>query len=71
MMHDMTGGMMGGFPMIVFLVVWVVNIWALWKLLARSGSPGALALLAIFPPLFPILVWYLAFKRWPSDAEAI
>ncbi|WP_299814226.1 hypothetical protein [uncultured Jannaschia sp.] len=55
-----------GLPGLLFIVVWIVNIWALWKLLARSGSPGWLALFGLFPVLFFGLLWYAAFKRWPD-----
>ena len=52
---------------LIALVVLAVNIAALWKLLERSGSPGWIALLGLLPILMPVLLWYVAFKRWPGD----
>ena len=41
-----------GLPGLLFIVMWIVSIVALWKLLARSGSPGWLALFGLFPLIF-------------------
>lgn len=38
-----------------------------WRLLPRAGIPGPVALLAIVPFVPLILLWILAFKRWPQD----
>lgn len=38
-----------------------------WRLLPRAGIPGPVALLAIIPFVPLILLWILAFKRWPQD----
>ncbi|MEO8558393.1 MAG: hypothetical protein ABI439_04975 [Rhodospirillales bacterium] len=45
------------------LVLW---IWPLWLIIARTGRPGALALLAIFPLAGLIVMWWLALSRWPA-----
>lgn len=38
-----------------------------WRLLPRAGIPGPVTLLAIVPFVPLILLWILAFKRWPQD----
>ena len=38
-----------------------------WQLLPRAGIPGPVALLALIPFVPLILLWILAFKRWPQD----
>ncbi len=56
-----------GAPGFLMLIVWVVNIAAFWKLLPRSGLSAPWALVAIFPLFAVILLWVIAFKKWPED----
>lgn len=46
---------------LVGTAIWVLNVWAMWRLFERSGRTGAWGLLAIIPVLLPAMVWYLAF----------
>jgi hypothetical protein len=48
-------------PLLLFL--WV---YPLWRIIGRAGYPRAIALLAIFPAVGLILLWWLAFSRWPA-----
>lgn len=50
----------------VFLLPILIVI-PFWRLLPRAGIPGPVALLAIIPFVPLILLWILAFKRWPED----
>ena len=52
--------------LLVFAIVIAIWIIPLWRISARAGYPGALALLALFPPLAIILLWALAFAKWPA-----
>ncbi len=45
----------------------VVMIVPFWKIFPRAGWPSALALLMPVAPINFILLWILAFKRWPGD----
>jgi hypothetical protein len=49
-------------PLLLFL--WV---YPLWRIIGRTGYPPAIALLAIFPAVGLILLWWLAFSRWPVE----
>lgn len=39
-----------------------------WKIFPRAGWPAPLALLMLIFPANVILLWWLAFKRWPGEA---
>jgi hypothetical protein len=51
--------------MLAFELVWVLP---LWRILGRVGHPRGLALLGLIPGVALILVWWIAYSRWPSDA---
>lgn len=38
-----------------------------WKIFPRAGWPAHLALLMAITPVNLVLLWILAFKRWPGD----
>ena len=48
--------------LLFYFLVW-------WRILARTGYPGAIALLMLVPPL-ALTVWaFLAFAPWPARRE--
>ncbi|MEM7189834.1 MAG: hypothetical protein AAF439_09500 [Pseudomonadota bacterium] len=49
------------------LISAILFVVPLWFLLPRAGIPSTVALVAIIPICGLILLWVLAFKRWPSD----
>jgi hypothetical protein len=57
-----------------YLVLLAVLIWVwvfpLWRIVGKAGYPPSLSLFAIFPALGLILLWWLAFARWPNRREA-
>jgi len=55
---------------VLMLCVAVSAVIPFWKIFARAGWPGALALLMIVPFLNFVLLWVLAFKAWPGDEKA-
>jgi len=38
-----------------------------WKLCSRAGLPGFLALFALIPAGMLVVIWFLAFSRWPVE----
>ena len=60
-------GSLSGFHFLVIAVVAVVLIVPFWKIFPRAGWSAPLALLMIVPVLNWILLWILAFKKWPDD----
>jgi hypothetical protein len=52
-------------PLVLFL--WV---YPLWRIIGRAGYPPAISLLAIFPAVGLILLWWLAFSRWPVEQRS-
>jgi hypothetical protein len=49
------------------LFLWV---FPLWRIVGKAGYPPALALFAVFPVVGLILLWWLAFARWPIRRDA-
>jgi len=62
---------MGGFStwhwliVIVVAVAWIVPF---WRIFPRAGWSRWASLLMVISPLNIILLWVLAFKRWPGDS---
>ena len=46
----------------VLIFLWV---FPLWRILGKAGYTPPISLFAIFPVLGMILLWWLAFARWP------
>ncbi|PKP67227.1 MAG: hypothetical protein CVT86_02125 [Alphaproteobacteria bacterium HGW-Alphaproteobacteria-8] len=61
----MAGTGFGG--VLMLLVVVIAQVVPFWRLLPRAGIPSLVALLAIFPLVSLVLLWIMAFKRWPGD----
>ena len=65
-------GEMGGGPsfggLIWLLIIAALTIVPFWKILPRAGLSPWLALVTIIPLGTLVLLWVLAFKRWPGDA---
>ncbi len=53
---------------ILIMLIWViVFVVPFWRIFPRAGWPAALSLLMLVPLLNLVLLWVLAFKRWPGD----
>jgi hypothetical protein len=54
-------------PLITFAIVMgVLVVFPFWVILSRLGFAGALSLLMLVPALNIVLLFYLAFSRWPE-----
>jgi hypothetical protein len=49
---------------IVFELLWIVPV---WRILRRIGHPRGLALVVGIPFLGMILMWWIAYSRWPRE----
>jgi hypothetical protein len=49
------------------LLALLVFLWVfpLWRIIGKAGYPSPISLFAIFPVFGLILLWWLAFARWP------
>ena len=54
---------------LIILIVAIVLVVPFWKIFPRAGWPAPMALLMMVPVLNWILLWVLAFKRWPDDQD--
>ncbi len=52
---------------LIVLVVALAMVIPFWRILPRAGVPAAVSLVALIPFGALILLWILAFKRWPRD----
>jgi hypothetical protein len=48
----------------LLICLWVVP---LWRIVAKAGYPPFISLLAIFPAIGLVLLWWLAFAHWPAE----
>lgn len=55
---------------IAWIVVTVLQVVPLWRILPRAGIASPWALAAALPGGTIVLLWVLAYRRWPSDAVA-
>ena len=53
--------------LIGFIVVAVLMVVPFWRILPRAGIASPWALVAMIPLGALVLLWILAFRRWPSD----
>jgi hypothetical protein len=59
-----------GMGQLLFLVLMgALVVVPFWRLLPRVGIPGWVGLFAIIPLVALVLLWIMAFKRWPGDPE--
>ncbi len=58
------GGAFGCGLMAIFLALFIA-VW--WKVIAKTGNSGALALLIVIPLANLGLVLFLAFSEWPLE----
>jgi hypothetical protein len=61
----MIGGDIGHFLAAIFLLIFAVHVYPLWRIVNKMGYPGVLALLAFVPFVHLILVYFLALREWP------
>ncbi len=53
--------------LIGFLVTCALLVVPFWYLLPRAGISAPVAFLAAIPLVAVVLLWVMAFKRWPGD----
>jgi len=51
----------------MMLLVWTAWIVPLYRILGRTGLGAGWSFLALFPPAGMVLLWVIAFARWPSQ----
>jgi len=54
---------------LVAMLIWVVQVVIMWRIFSKAGYPGALGLLALIPYVYFILLFFLAFAKWPIERE--
>lgn len=56
---------------VTIIAVWFVIFLApLWRIVAKTGYPGALALRMLVPLVNLVLLWVFAFSEWPVEKRA-
>ena len=53
--------------LIVVVPLFLVWLWLLARICRKAGFSGWWALTSLFPPLFAIMIWILAFADWPNS----
>ena len=68
-MGHMDGYMMGGFPIVFWLLGSLLFIIPAYRVLSRTGFSGWWSLLCIFPFFGFIGFWVFAFLPWPIEKQ--
>ena len=56
----------------LIILIWLaVFIVPAWRIVAKAGFPGALALLAIIPLVNIVMLWVFAFVKWPHERSSV
>ena len=56
------------FVVVAILGAWLSLVWPASRLCSRLGFSPWLGILAVVPVANVILLWYLAYARWPLQA---
>lgn len=62
-------GVMGPVEIIVILAITIIPLIFFWRIFAKAGYTGALALLLLIPLVNLIALGFLAFAEWPIERE--
>ncbi len=57
---------MGSMELLFIVVASAVIVVPFWRIFAKAGFPGALALLMLVPVANLIMLFILAFMEWPA-----
>jgi len=55
-----------GLWLLIIPVVLFLWIFPLWRIIGRTGRHPAISLIGFFPPTALIILWWLAFAKWPK-----
>lgn len=59
-----------GAGQLIFMLIWIaVIIVPFWKIFAKAGFSGWLSLLMLLPLVNLIMLYFLAFARWPATGR--
>jgi hypothetical protein len=64
-----SSGLPFGFGLVECLLLLIMSgvlVIPFWRIFAKAGYPGALALLMMIPLVNLVLLYFLAFADWPS-----
>lgn len=56
----------GIYEMIIIAAIGILVVVPSWKIFSKAGFPGALSILTIVPGVNLLLLYFLAFARWPA-----
>jgi len=57
---------LGGFELLLILVVGGIIVIPFWKIFSKAGFPAIMSMLMIIPFLNIIVLFYLGFAEWPN-----
>ncbi len=59
----------GIFELLVLVVIILVIIVPAWRIVSKTGYPGVLSLLFLVPVVSIIMLFVLAFSKWPIEKQ--
>jgi hypothetical protein len=54
---------------LLFVVLFIFQIYCYWRVAQKSGYPGAYSLLALIPLVNVVILLVWVFSEWPIEAE--
>lgn len=54
---------------LILLITAVIFGIPLWRIVARTGHPGIMAILFFIPLVNVGVLWWLAYSRWPGVSD--
>ena len=59
---------LGTSELITFILICVLIVTPVWRICEKAGFPGWYGVAIAFPLLNLVLLYYLAFARWPATS---
>ncbi len=56
-------------PLLILIGVAVLIVLPFWRIVSKTGMPAALSLLFFIPIVNVIMLFVLAFSKWPIEKE--
>jgi steroid 5-alpha reductase family enzyme len=55
--------------LVVPLILVLILVLPAWKVISKTGNSGALSLLLMIPLVNVVILFYLAYSKWPIEKE--
>ena len=64
-------GMPGAIEILLILFMTLIVVFPFWRIFSKAGFHGALSLLMLIPFVGIIMLFFLAFAKWPINKTEV